>query len=113
MRNIPFQKKQTKGLGYWGEYNEIPLGLSSGEIRSPEDFQSEKLHWHEKGLSYFIGIEGVGIIEVNGVEVQLKKDDCLEILPGEKYRVIGASQLPFKWVVICTQNTEHDKVIDT
>ena len=109
MKKIPYKPKQQSGFGYWGEYNEIPLGLSIGEIAVAEQFTAEKLHWHTKGLSYFIGLEGTGFVEVNGEEVRLAAKECLEISPGEKYRVLRGEDLPFRWLVVCTENVEGEK----
>ena len=102
--------KETPGFSYWGNFGEIDTGWSSGEITDNNSYPGEKLHYHKNGTTYFFGINGTGIIQVDGKKVELSKDTLLKIDPGEKYKVIGAKETPFKWIVVCTSKEPTEKV---
>jgi len=108
-----YQKKDklTSGFGYWGDFDEIDMGWSYGEISDNKTFPGEKLHYHKVGTIYFLGLEGKGILEVEGGQVQLQKDCLLRIDPGERYAVIGAKETPFKYIAVCTSKDPKEKVI--
>jgi mannose-6-phosphate isomerase-like protein (cupin superfamily) len=109
-----FQKtnKSIPGFGYWGNFGEIDVGISSGSISDNQSYRPEPLHHHQQGTTYFICLDGVGLIEVNGREIKLEKDQVLCINPQEKYRVVGAVNFPFEWLVFCTIKDPQDKIVD-
>lgn len=103
-------EKNTSGFGYWGNFGEIDLGWSSGLIKGGSKFSGERLHYHRIGTTYFLGISGVGLLQVDGEKIELSKDTLLRIDPGEKYKVVGAKRTPFEWVVVCTAKEKGEKV---
>lgn len=103
-------EKNTSGFGYWGNFGEIDLGWSSGLIEDNDKFPGEKLHYHTVGTTYFLGITGAGLIQVEGNEIELSEDVLLRIDPREKYGVVGAKTVPFKWIVVCTSKEKGEKV---
>jgi mannose-6-phosphate isomerase-like protein (cupin superfamily) len=111
MKIFSKKPKKTPNFGYWGEYGEIELGLSSGLISDKTSFSSEQLHYHVNGIVYFIIHEGEGVLEVNGKEIPLKRDDMCEVKPGEQYRILRAEKTPFSWLAVCTSNNADDKII--
>ena len=102
--------KNALGWGYWGDFGEIDTGWSDGIIKSNKEFSGEKLHYHKVGTTYFLGLEGTGLVQVGGKEIELPKDALLRIDPGEKYKVLGAKETPFKWIVVCTAKERSEKV---
>lgn len=111
MKIYPKNTKSTSGFGYWGDFGEIDVGLSSGLITDNNTFSGEKLHYHQLGVIYFVVIDGSGVVEVEGQSIEIKKDTVLRIDPGEKYRVTKAINYPFNWLVFCTSKDRQDKVI--
>lgn len=108
-----YQKKEKNipGWGYWGDADEIEVGISSGSITS-ENFITDALHYHKEGIVFILATEGEGKIEVNGTVYVLKKDEVLRITPGEKYRHLEATITPFSWITLCTVKDLGDKVGD-
>jgi mannose-6-phosphate isomerase-like protein (cupin superfamily) len=107
-------KKQIKSDGrggFWGDFGEIDMGWSYGEISSKNPFPGEKLHYHKVGTIYFLALEGIGLLEVEGERVELEKDSLLRIDPGEKYKVIGAKDTPFKFIAVCTSKDPKEKIV--
>jgi mannose-6-phosphate isomerase-like protein (cupin superfamily) len=111
MRVYKKEKKSIPGFGYWGDFGEIDTGWSCGQVVDNSRFPGEKLHYHKKGTTYFLGIDGTGVIEVEGKEIELSKDALLRIDPGEKYRTLRAKKTPFKWIVVCTSKDRSEKVV--
>ena len=106
--------KRIKGDGrggFWGDFGEIDMGWSYGEISQENIFPGEKIHYHKTGTTYFLGLAGVGLIEVEGERVELIKDMLLRIDPGEKYRVLTPRKIPFTWIVVCTSKDPKEKVV--
>ncbi len=110
MQLFNYQEKSTPGWGYWGDYSEIEVGISSGSIEDATAELSDPLHAHKKGVVYFVVTEGTGQIEVNGRPITISKDQVLQIDPGESYRYLSAQTLPFRWITFCTVKDANDKV---
>jgi mannose-6-phosphate isomerase-like protein (cupin superfamily) len=110
-----FEKQYKAGTnsqwGYWGNYGEIELGISSGLVQSLENFLPDKLHYHKRGIIFLVGLTGEGILEIDGQEVPLKKDLVVRIDPGEKYYHKTVTMFPFQWITICTVKDIDDKVL--
>lgn len=111
MKIFDKKDKSTKGFGYWGDYGEIDLGFSSGLIEDSASFLGEPLHFHKKATTFFLVLSGSGVVEVEGKEVEVKEKQLLQIDPGEKYKVLGAKQTPFSWVVISTNKDPKDRMV--
>ena|SRR3989344_5395202 len=105
------EKTTTPGFGYWGDFGEIEMGWSYGEITDNQNFVGEKLHYHTLGTIYFLGLGGSGVIEIEGKEIILGKDLLLRIDPKEKYRVLKAKKIPFKYLAVCTSKDPKEKVV--
>ena len=104
------EKQTAPGFGYWGDFGEIDMGWSYGEISQGNPFPGEKLHYHKVGTIYFLALEGIGLLEVEGNQVELQKDNLLRIDPGERYKVLGAKETPFKFFAVCTSKDPAEKV---
>lgn len=107
------KQKAIRGWGYWGDYGEIEVGISSGRVGADSDFQKDQLHYHKRGIVYILVTEGEGEVEVEGKEITISKDQVLRISPGEKYRHVGVKKIPFSWITFCTSKDLDDKVIVT
>ena len=103
--------KSTPGWGYWGNFGEIEIGLSSGRAESVKNPQLENLHYHKVGTIFILVLEGIGIFEVDGEKLSVSKDEVLRIASGEKYRYVGVRKVPFSWIVICTSKDKDDKIV--
>lgn len=104
-------EKSIPGWGYWGEFDEIEIGLSSGREESTENLQTDPLHYHQKGTVFILVLEGSGVVEVEGQSITISKNEVLRVAPGEKYRHTGVVEAPFSWITICTSKDPDDKVV--
>jgi len=109
MLMLPWKQKKTPGFGYWGEYGEIDLGISSGLVETAGDMHDPK-HYHKEGVTYFLVVRGEGVVEVEDKEFVLQQNSCVVVEPKEVYRMVRAKVVPFEFFVICTRNTKEDRV---
>lgn len=103
--------KATPGWGYWGNYGEIDMGFSSGLIDNNAEYSGEPVHYHKQATTYILVLEGSGFVEINGEKITVAQDELLEIAPGEHYRMLGADQMPFRWITISSNKNPDDKVV--
>ena len=104
------QNKKISGWGYWGDPNEIKLAISKGQINY-DNYIPEKRHAHSDSYVYFIVLTGKGLVNVNNTDINVGKDDVLEIAPKEIYFVRKALKTPFDWLVIGTITGNKDKIV--
>lgn len=87
------------------------MGFSSGLIENNADYAGESLHYHKEATTYMLALEGSGFVEINGEKEMVSQDELLEIAPGEHYRMLGADQVPFRWITISSNKIPDDKVV--
>lgn len=114
MKVFPRKDKIQRGAGnfYFGDYGEIPLGISQTRI-DDKNFNKSKdtLHYHKKGTEYYLTIEGEAMLEVEGTEVKLNKNQLVMVELGEKHYVKLVTAIPFSAIAICTTKDPGDKVV--
>ena len=112
MKTYPKQSKSSRSDGehYFGDYGDISMGISLSSVNQIGDIQ-DKMHLHQKGTEFYIILEGKGVLEVEGKNVELKENEVVMVEPGEKHRVKEATEAPFKFLVICDVKEKEDKII--
>lgn len=110
MKTYPKTSKQRPGHFYFGDYDQINLGLSYAYEEKVGPFE-DRLHYHKTGQEYYWVMQGEGILEVEGKQVKLTPDQLLMVETGEKHHITQVTQAPFAVAVICTVKSEEDKVI--
>jgi len=60
MKTYPRQSKELRESGnyYFGNYGEIPIGVSFAEINESDGEIHDKLHYHIKSNECYITLEG-------------------------------------------------------
>jgi len=114
MKIFPRKDKTQRGEGnfYFGNYGEIPLGISQTRIDEKNiDKSKDTLHYHKKGTEFYLTTEGKAILEVEGNEVELNENQLVMVEPGEKHYVKMVTVTPFSVISICTTKKPDDKVI--
>lgn len=99
------------GWGYWGDYGQINVGISSGYVDTDNENITDKRHYHKQGFIYIVVIQGSGQIEVNGQPITISQNQVLAIEPGEVYRYLAVIDKPFQWITFCTSKDAEDKVV--
>lgn len=101
MKNFPKQSKTERQFNhfYFGNYGEIPLGISSVTINEDE-FVDDKLHYHKKGIEFYLTTKGEGVIEIEGKEFLMNGENLIMVEAGEKHRIKKVTSNPFSFIVI-------------
>jgi len=106
------KRERESGNFYFGNYGEIPLGISFSTVGegSPSEI-NDTLHYHKESSEFYLALRGKGILEVNGEDVSLDPSSLVMVEPGEKHRVKKAVKKPFSWLTVATVKKRDDKVI--
>lgn len=112
MKIYPKQTKSDRPSndGYFGNYGEIPLGISLAHFKK-DDIIEDPLHFHQKGFEFYLIVEGAGILEVNGKEIELNSENVAMVEPGEKHRIKSILKVPFRFFAVCTSKDKEYKII--
>lgn len=114
MKVFPRKDKVKKGPGnfYFGDYGEIPTGISQTTINGENlDISKDTLHYHKEGTEFYLTINGKAILEIEGKDFELNKDQLVMVEPGEKHYVKKVTKIPFSVITICTTKKIDDKVV--
>jgi mannose-6-phosphate isomerase-like protein (cupin superfamily) len=95
---------------YFGNYGEIPIAISSATINE-NGVVGDKLHYHKKGYEFYLTIQGSGLLEIEGKEVELDQDVLAMVEPGEKHKIKSAIKTPFSFIAISNIKDKDDKFI--
>lgn len=107
------QTKKNRGSGnyFFGDYGEIPIGISQIRINEAESQNFiDPVHFHKMGTEYYLTIEGTGVIEIEGQEVELNEKQMVMVEPGEKHAVKRIFKTPLTIICFCTTKDPNDKV---
>jgi mannose-6-phosphate isomerase-like protein (cupin superfamily) len=112
MKIYPKQSKtdRTSDDFYFGDYGEIPIAISSATIND-NGVVGDKLHYHKKGFEFYLTIEGSGLLEIEGKEVELNKEIFVMVEPGEKHKIKSAIKTPFSFISISNIKDKDDKLV--
>lgn len=99
----------TPGAFFYGKRGEIPIRINSMSMRADEPFPEEKSHYHKESTQYFVVLEGMLTIEVDGEIVDVIPEAGLEITPGTPYRSVRHTG-DTTFIVVGDVNKEEDRV---
>ncbi|OGV88623.1 hypothetical protein A2Z41_02095 [Microgenomates group bacterium RBG_19FT_COMBO_39_10] len=106
------KKLRDPGNFYFGDYGEIPIGISLTTINEDNlDESKDTKHYHQKGYEFYFTIKGKAIIEIKDKEVVLDKNHLIMVEPGEKHYVKKILKTPFSVLSISTLKDKTDKVV--
>lgn len=114
MKVFSRKDKTQRGPGnfYFGDYGEIPIGISQTRIDEKNiDKSKDTLHYHKQGIEFYLTIEGKAVLEVEGNQVELNENQLVMVEPGEKHYVKQVTQTPFSVISICTTKDPDDKIV--
>ncbi|MCA0404140.1 MAG: GNAT family N-acetyltransferase [Proteobacteria bacterium] len=106
IKNMPHFKWGDNCDGWWLTKDSNYAVIS--ENMSPNT--SEKRHYHRKTEQFFYCLAGELLIEIEGQNYHLSKDDSLLIYPEEQHTVKNTSTEPVQFLVISVPNLEKDRV---
>ena len=113
MRLIKRESKSSWGKGYFyfGNYGEIPVGISYTEIESTEQVVQDKKHFHKESVEFYIVFKGKLLMEVGENTYEISQDQMLMVEPGEVHYIKAVVETPLSFIVFATVKKEGDKVL--
>ena len=112
MKKFTKQAKNSKlDEFYFGEYDELDIGISY--VKSDKEIEEfdDKKHYHKTGTEYYFVVEGQVVLGVGDEEVVLDKEEVLQVDKKEMHKVKSVTKAPFKMVVFNTEKDNQDKII--
>lgn len=73
---------------------------------------SEVRHYHEQARQFFFIIRGTAVIEMNGQEFFLEKEDGIEIPPQSPHQIFNRSKEDVEFLVVSQPNSRGDRVLN-
>jgi mannose-6-phosphate isomerase-like protein (cupin superfamily) len=72
---------------------------------------SEVRHHHEKSRQFFFILKGSARIESGGEQVQLARDEGLEIPPGVDHQIFNDSDEDLEFLLVSHPSTKGDRIV--
>lgn len=107
--------KQTKADGvssYFGNFGEIPVGISVAHVDEVNQNFRDTKHIHHTATEYYIVTQGKLLLEVNGSDIEADADSVVMVEPQEPHFVKSILSFPCAWISIASPKGDaSDKVI--
>ncbi len=106
-----YHKGEESGSGpAWvcGHWNGSPLAIGMG-LRS--EVGSGEVRHHHPYREYYVVLEGVAELDVEGTQVPLRAGIVVMVEPGERHRVVCVGEAGARWVVIKERSEPDTKYL--
>lgn len=111
MKIYPKQSKGAEYSYYYGNYGEIPAGISVVTIDEFNQTFTDTKHYHEEAVEFYVVTQGKILVEVNGKDVEVDAENMLMVEPQEPHYVKSILSFPCTWISFATPKGEtSDKV---
>ena len=112
--NTVFSKGECLEHYTWGDHchgwtfvdNEA---LSVKQELMPPD-TAEQLHYHEQARQVFFILKGRALFTVAGVETELREQQGVEILPGQKHMIANNQQTDLEFILYSYPSIKNDRI---
>jgi len=71
---------------------------------------SEQLHYHEKSQQFFFILAGTATLEIEGNQIEVSPHEGLQVLPGEKHRIINNGKTNLEFILCSQPSISHDRI---
>lgn len=78
------------------------------ELMPPDT--AEQLHYHEKASQVFFILKGRATVNIEGIETELREQQGIEILPGQKHMIANRQQADLEFILYSYPSTKHDRI---
>jgi mannose-6-phosphate isomerase-like protein (cupin superfamily) len=99
----------SPGIVYFAGYDK-GCSITLVHAKPSEVSSKEKLHYHTQDSEYFFVIHGAIKVLVDGKEVDVTADKCLETQPKEKHKIVSIEK-GTEYVVVRTSILPGEKVV--
>lgn len=108
------KKEKSQRIGnsfYFGEFDEVDLGISVTEMKTADDVYQDAKHYHKESNEYYLVLIGKATFEVNGRKVVVDKDKALMVEAKEEHWLVEVNELPCTIISITSKKSRDDKVV--
>ncbi len=103
--------KPVEGAYFFGNYDDNPLPpFSAAQATFYKDYEGEKPHYHTISEKMYLTLKGLGILVVDGKEVEMKPEQMIHVRPNEVHYVKEVLEEPLEFVVVASKKV-NDKVV--
>ena len=85
------------------------VGLSVKQEMMPAG-TSEQLHYHEKTQQFFFILAGTATLEIEGNQIEVSTHEGLQVLPGEKHRIINNGKTDLEFILCSQPSISNDRI---
>jgi len=112
MKVVNRQIKGDVGSGYYyfGDYGEIPVGISYTEFQDVSQIVEDKKHYHKESSEYYIVFKGELQLEISDKTYTVDENQMIMVEPGEIHYVKAVTKTPLSTITFATVKKEGDKV---
>ena len=112
--NKVVSKYQPLNYYRWGDgcdsWNLVDnAGLSVKQEMIPAG-SSEQLHYHQKSEQFFFIIGGTATFEIEGRQIEVNTHEGLQVLPGEKHRIINNGKTNLEFILCSQPSISNDRI---
>jgi len=92
---------------FCGWWNGSPLQINCAERKRL--YPREKYHFHKDFCEYYLVLNGLLVLKVDGTEITIKKDQMIMLEPGEKHKVVSVGK-GCRYLTIKSKSYDNNKV---
>ncbi len=71
---------------------------------------SEQLHYHKYSQQFFFILAGTATFEIEGNQIEVSVGEGLQILAGEKHRIINNGKINLEFILCSQPSISNDRI---
>ena len=113
MKLYPKQLKDNPYNYFYGNYGEIPVGISVVSVGEFNQNFTDAKHVHEVATEFYVVTQGKILVEVGGKDIEVDAENMLMVEPGEAHLVKSILSFPCTWISFATPkgDTSDKKIV--
>ena len=112
--NKVVSKYQSLKYYQWGNFCDSWNLVDNGGLSVKQEMMpagtSEQLHYHEKSQQFFFILAGTATLEVEGNQIEVRTHEGLQVLAGEKHRIINNGKTNFEFILCSHPSISNDRI---
>ena len=101
--------KADKNGWYCGYWNDSPIQINFCARKSL--YKNEALHFHKDFYEYYLVIKGWLVLEIEGKEHKLIKNNMIIVEPKEKHKVTRMGKYGCKYLSVKSKSYKGNKIL--
>lgn len=72
--------------------------------------EKETLHFHQHAQQFFFILKGTAILEIEGIQSQMKEQQGIHIKPNQRHRIMNQSSGDLQFILCSQPSTSEDRI---